>query len=77
MKIKIENPSPKPICVVLEPWATEYIVNPKDHIVFESEGVLPEDAHFVVENHSSFIVIYPEWVGALVYAYASDGSRIN
>ena len=77
MKIRVGNFFSEPLRVVLEPWASEYFIAPKDHVDFRAEGPVPESARFDVEYHRDQIVILAEWEGALVYAYGSDGALID
>lgn len=77
MEIRISNNGGLPLRVVLEPWATEYLVAPGDHLRFRSATPIPENAHFLVEHSEDFVVVFPEWSGALVHAYASNGTLID
>lgn len=77
MKLKVGNPRTQPLSVVLEPWATEFLVAPGDHIEFRSAGPVPATAGFDVELHEDQVVIWPDWERALIHAHGSDGALID
>ena len=77
MKLRINNAKNVDVKVVLEPWATEFIVAPGDFVDFIAEGSVPVDAYFQVDENEYGTIVCPEWEGALVYAYDAKGNRID
>ena len=77
MKLRVRNSENKDIVVILEPWATEFVVVPDDYIEFISDAEIPSGAHWLTEYHQGNIVVWPEWEGAIVSTYDSTGKLID
>ena len=60
MKIRVRNSKQSEIKVVLEPWASEYMVAPGDYIEFVAESQIPRDGYFEIEESSYGITVTPE-----------------
>jgi len=77
VKIRVYNQKEKHIKVILEPWATEYTLDPNDYIEFVSEGSVPREAYFTITESDYGLVVCPEWSQALVYGYNSKGKLLD
>jgi hypothetical protein len=77
MQLRIANEENSPLLVILEPWATEYIIAPNDYIQLKAQGNTPADAYFLLEHRESTVIVTPEWEKALIHAYTSKGDLID
>ncbi len=77
MKIRIRNSEAKKVIVILEPWVNEYDLNPGDHLEFVASGEIAENAYFDINYGNGVWVVTPEWPGAVVAIYNSQGGEME
>jgi|GEM_PF-6426267 len=77
-KIVVNNRSQKPLLVVIEPWAEDYVLTPKETLTFTAleSG---EDFYYsmVVEQDGEVILLYAEGAFDRVVAHTDDGKLIE
>lgn len=77
MKLRVRNDNSSNIIVVLEPWATEFVVMPGDFIDLVAVGNAQPEGYFEVESSSYGVTVHPEWDEALVHTFDSSGKLID
>lgn len=77
-KIVVTNSSKKPLLVVIEPWAEDYVLTPGEALSFTAleSG---EDFYFsmVVQADGNSILLYTEGALDRVVAHTDDGKLVE
>lgn len=77
-KIVVSNSLQKPLLVVIEPWAEDYVLTPAETLTFTAleSG---EDFYYsmVVEQEGAVILLYTEGSLDRVVAHTDDGKLVE
>ena len=77
VKIRVVNTQKQPVRVVLEPWASEWILDPDDYLEFISVTNGAQNGWFMVEDSSYGLIVWAQEAGMLVDVYDSKGHLID
>jgi hypothetical protein len=75
LRITVENTEAVPVTLILEPWASEYTMNPGERFIIEGNGPV-EYATFQVERRGTDLMV-TSWDGSDVRILRPDGSIIE
>lgn len=77
VKIRVGNAKKQPVRVILEPWASEWILDPDDYLDFISVTKGTQNEWFMVEDSSHGLIVWAQEAGMLVHVYDSKGHLID